>query len=215
MWYNSKHTLILNSEEGYNKVFDQYKKYHKHLDSFYDLDIQRFLPRDTERLDVIDLWAWDGRLYKHFNNIKLNSYTACDIADKLLNLHPKWNDNIKTVVCDLEKKLPFDDNSFDLAMSFFVLEHIGDLNAFFEETYRTLKPGWKFIVGHFLQRREFEWNIWTKDQNERFKIKQYRYKLEDIQESAEYSFFDFDYQEIVDPWNKKTMLWYLIICEKN
>jgi hypothetical protein len=50
-----------------------------------------------------------------------------------------------------------------------------------------------------LQRREFEWNIGTKDKNEKFKIKQYRYKLEDIKESAEYSFFDFDYQEIIDP----------------
>ena len=214
MWYNSKHTLILNSEDGYNKVFDQYKKYHKHLDSFYDLDIQRFLPRDTENLDVIDLGAGDGRLYKHFDNIKLGSYTACDIAKKLLDQHPKGKNKVKTVVCDLEKKLLFDDNSFDLAMSFFVLEHISDLDSFFEETYRILKPRGKFIIWHFLQRREFEWNIGTKDKNEKFKIKQYRYRLDDIKESAEYSFFDFDYQEIVDPWNKKTMLWYLIICEK-
>lgn len=214
MWYDSKHTLILNSEDGYNKVFDQYKRYHKHLDSFYDLDIQRFLPRDTERLDVVDLWAGDGRLYKYFANIKLNSYTACDIADKLLNQHPKWKNNVKTVVCDLEERLQFDNDSFDLAMSFFVLEHISDLNSFFEETYRILKPGGKFIVWHFLQRREFEWNVGTWDQNEKFKIKQYRYKLEDIKKAAEYSFFDFYYQEIVDSDNKKTLIWYLIICEK-
>jgi hypothetical protein len=59
------------------------------LDSFYDLDIQRFLPRATEDLDVIDLGAGDGRLYKYFDNVILNSYTACDIAEKLLNQHPK------------------------------------------------------------------------------------------------------------------------------
>jgi ubiquinone/menaquinone biosynthesis C-methylase UbiE len=43
-------------------------------------------------------------------------------------------------VCNLENILPFEENSFDMAMSFFVLEHIGDLNSFFDEVYRILKP---------------------------------------------------------------------------
>jgi ubiquinone/menaquinone biosynthesis C-methylase UbiE len=69
-------------------------------------------------------------MYKHFDNIKLNSYTACDISSKLLALHPKGskiNKNTKTVVCDLENILPFNDESFDIATSFFVLEHISDI----------------------------------------------------------------------------------------
>ncbi len=217
MWYNSKHTWILSSEEGYDKVFDQYKDYHKHLDSFYDLDIERFLPRDTQNLDIIDLWAGDGRMYKHFDKININSYTSCDISSKLLALHPTNNKNIKNtkiVVCDLETTLPFDDESFDMVTSFFVLEHLNDLNFLFWEIHRILKPGGKVIIWHFLQRREFEWSVWTWDLNERFKIKQYRYRLDDIKESAEYNFFNFDYQEIKDKWNKGTMLWYLIICEK-
>jgi ubiquinone/menaquinone biosynthesis C-methylase UbiE len=31
------------------------------------------------------------------------------------------------VVCDLENKLPFEDDTFDVATSFFVLEHIANL----------------------------------------------------------------------------------------
>ncbi|MBQ2600083.1 methyltransferase domain-containing protein [bacterium] len=31
------------------------------------------------------------------------------------------------MVCDLEKPLPFEDDSFDVATSFFVLEHIENL----------------------------------------------------------------------------------------
>jgi ubiquinone/menaquinone biosynthesis C-methylase UbiE len=67
----------------------------------------------------------------------LNSYTACDIASKLLAQHPKSNKSnkniksINTVVCDLETTLPFEDESFDMVTSFFVLEHIGDLNFLF------------------------------------------------------------------------------------
>jgi len=211
MWYNSKHTTILSSEEWYDMVFDQYKNYHKHLDSFYDLDIQRFLPRDTENLDVIDLWAGDGRMYKHFQNIKLNSYTACDISSKLLDLHPKSNNNIKTKICDLEHKIPFDDDSFDIATMFFVLEHISDIDKLFSEIYRILKPWWKLLIWHFLQRREFEWNVWTWSNNKKFKIQQYRHKLDEIKNIAEYNFFNFDYQEIKE---KETLLWYLIILSK-
>ena len=216
MWYNSKHTGILSSQEGYDMVFDQYKKYHKHLDSFYDLDIERFLPRNTDNLDIIDLWAGDGRVYKHFEKLKLNSYIACDISSKLLAEHPKDSkiNKIKTVVCDIETTLPFLDESFDMATSFFVMEHISNLTSLFWEIYRILKSGWKIIIWHFLQRREFEWSAWTGENNQRFKIKQYRYKLEEIQEAAEYNFFNFEYQEIKDNWNKWTVLWYLIICEK-
>jgi ubiquinone/menaquinone biosynthesis C-methylase UbiE len=34
---------------------------------------------------------------------------------------------VEKVVCDLETTLPFDDDSFDIATSFFVIEHISDL----------------------------------------------------------------------------------------
>jgi ubiquinone/menaquinone biosynthesis C-methylase UbiE len=76
-------------------------------------------------------------MYKHFEKIKLNSYTACDISSKLLSQHPKnskSNKNIKNtniIVCDLETTLPFMDESFDMATSFFVIEHLNDLNFLF------------------------------------------------------------------------------------
>mgnify|MGYP002398286978 CR=1 FL=1 len=212
MSYKQKHTEILDSETWYNLVANQYKDYHKHLDSFYDLDIERFLPRDNDELDIVDLWAGDGRMFKHFSNVNFRKYVACDIAPKLLEHHPKKWLKVQKVVCDLETTLPFDDNEFDIAMSFFVIEHISDIQSMLWEVYRILKPGWKLLIGHFLQRREFEWSVWTWDQNKRFKIKQYRYRIDEIKEAAEYNFFNFEYQEIVEKW---VLLWYLIICEKN
>jgi ubiquinone/menaquinone biosynthesis C-methylase UbiE len=44
------------------------------------------------------------------------------------------------VACDLDSKLPFQSDFFDLAVSFFVIEHLSDLENFFMETYRILKP---------------------------------------------------------------------------
>ncbi|MSR85143.1 class I SAM-dependent methyltransferase [Candidatus Uhrbacteria bacterium] len=51
--------------------------------------------------------------------------------------------NIK--YCDVDHdRFPFEDNNFDLILSFFGIEHFQDINIF-KETCRTLKPG-----GHFL-----------------------------------------------------------------
>lgn len=212
MSYKQKHTEILDSEEWYNLVASDYKNYHKHLDSFYDLDVQRFLPRNTQNLDIIDLWAGDGRLFKYFDKIDFRKYVACDISKKLLKHHPKKELKVEKVVYDLEKELPFDEDSFDFAMSFFVLEHISDLEYTLWEIYRILKPEGRLIIWHFLQRREFEWNVWKWENHKKFKIKQYHYKLKDIQEAAEYNFFKFDYQEIVED---SIVIWYLIICDKD
>jgi len=41
-------------------------------------------------------------------------------------------------VVDLEQTFPVEDSSFDLAFCFFTLEHIKNIENFFEETYRIL-----------------------------------------------------------------------------
>jgi SAM-dependent methyltransferase len=92
------------------------------------------------------------------------------------------------------------------------LEHIKNLEWLFEEVYRILKNGGKRIIGHFIQRREFEWEHWKWKEHIKFKIQQYRYKLEDLKKIAEYNFFNFKYQEIVGKW---VLIGYLIVCEKN
>jgi len=84
-------------------------------------------------------------MYKYLAPLNPERYVACDIAEQLLNRHPpelrpgQAGKNIEKVVCDLEDTLPFDDESFDLATSFFVLEHIEDIESLFGEVYRILK----------------------------------------------------------------------------
>ncbi|MEI6671816.1 MAG: class I SAM-dependent methyltransferase [bacterium] len=136
MSYNQKHILIHDPETGYNTIAEQYGAYHKHLDSFEKGVFVKFLPRDKENLVIIDLGAGDGRLHKFLAPLKPKKYVACDIAEQLLKRHP--GKNIEKIVCDLEDTLPFDDESFDLATSFFVLEHIEDIDHLFSEVYRIL-----------------------------------------------------------------------------
>ncbi|MEI7558155.1 MAG: class I SAM-dependent methyltransferase [bacterium] len=138
MSYNQKHILIHDAKTGYNTIADQYHAYHKHLDSFEKGVFVKFLPRDKEHLSIIDLGAGDGRLHKFLAPLKPARYVACDIAEQLLKKHPAGK-NIEKVVCDLEDTLPFDDESFDLATSFFVLEHIENIDNLFGELYRILK----------------------------------------------------------------------------
>lgn len=137
MSYNQKHILIYDPKTGYNTIAKEYGSYHKHLDSFEKGVFVKFLPKKKENLHIIDLGAGDGRLHKFLSPLKPEKYVACDIADQLLNKHP--GKNIEKVVCDLEDTLPFDDESFDLAISFFVLEHIENVDDLFGEVYRILK----------------------------------------------------------------------------
>ena len=205
MSYNQKHILIHDPKTGYNTIADQYQAYHKHLDSFEKGVFVKFLPRDIADLHIIDLWAGDGRLYKFLAPLKPTRYVACDIAEKLLKRHPgKW---VEKVVCDLEDTLPFDDESFDVATSFFVLEHIEDIESLFAEVYRILKSWWVLIIGHFIQRREF---IWKKDKDQ-FRIKFWNHRIQDLEKILTKNFFELHVLPIREEGN---IIGHILVCKK-
>ena len=153
MWYDSKHVEMVWPQEWYDAVAKQYRQYHEHLNSFYNIEFLRFLPR-WKSFSIVDLWSWDGRMFDVLNKIPHTNITACDISEKMLANYPKWA--IKQVV-DLEEAFPFEDNSFDLAFCFFTLEHIKNIDHFFSEVNRILMRNGQIFIGHFFQRREFEW----------------------------------------------------------
>jgi ubiquinone/menaquinone biosynthesis C-methylase UbiE len=203
--YNQKHILIHNPHIGYNTIAEQYGSYHKHLDSFDKGIFVKFLPRDKKNLHIIDLWAGDGRLYKYLKSLQFERYVACDIAEQLLNRHP--GKHTEKVVCDLEDTLPFDDESFDLATSFFVLEHIEDINHLFGEIYRILQSWWVFIIWHFIQRREFI----RKKGKDQFRIQFFNHRIQDLEKLAIKNFFDIHIVPIHEEWN---IIGHILICKK-
>lgn len=204
MTYDSKHIKILPPKEWYDLVHEKYWEYHSHLDWFDKFAFSRFLPRWKKNIRLIDLGAWDWRLYKFFRDLDISKYVACDISESLLKKHP-WK--VEKVVCDLETTLPFSDSSFDLAVSFFVIEHLSDIKMFFDEAYRILDHGWSLILGYFLQRRSFVWKI-GKDS---FKIRLYNHRVEDIIEYGEKSGFIVNNIPLQEKWS---LIWYIFVLEK-
>ena len=203
MWYDSKHVEIRWPKEWYNAIASQYEQSHNHLNSFYHIEFLRFLPR-WKTFRIIDLWSWDGRMFSTLNSLPHSEITACDLSEKMLKKYP--NKANKKIV-NLEWKLPFDDNSFDLAFCFFTLEHIKNIKNFFNETYRILSGQWQIFIWHFFQRREFERTV---DQK-KFKIQQYKRSSESIKTIMEESFFNVDIIPTNDKW---VHTWDLIIWKK-
>ena len=193
-------------------IADQYGAYHKHLDSFEKGVFVKFLPKDKKDLQIIDLGAGDGRLYKFLAPLKPARYVACDIAEQLLKRHPlqiggQAGVNVEKIVCDLEDTLPFDDELFDLATSFFVLEHIEDIDSLFGEVYRILKSWWVWIIGHFMQRREF---VWKKDKDQ-FRIEFYNHRIQDLEKLLKKNFFDLHVLPIRE---EGSTIGHIIVCKK-
>ena len=207
MAYDSKHAEIINPEEWYNLTKTEYRKYRPHLNSFYSLDFNRLVPRERHDFSVLDLWAGDWRMYDQIKKINPNEYIACDCAKELLSQHP-WR--IKKVVCDLEKNRPFEDERFDLLTAFFLLEHIENIEHFFDEAFRILKQNGQLFIGHFLQRRLF-----TRSFNgKKFKIKQFPHTIEQLEKQAKECWFETGILPLRDVCDNKIITGHLLICEK-
>ena len=206
MGYDSKHIDIKTAEDGYNKVANDYNKYHTLLDNFDQGMYKKFLPRSGKVLNIIDLGAGDGRMYKHLQKLPHNKYVACDIAEKLLKRHPGTK-KIEKIVCDLKHPLPFADESFDLATSFFVFEHLEQLETVFQEVQRILAPGGRRIIGHFLQRREFL----RRTNAENFKIEFYNHRIGKIEQLAQDNFGNIYIFPVME---KDDTIGYIILIEK-
>ena len=205
MAYKAK-VQVLDPEQWYDLISQEYKKYHKHLNSFDNGMISRFVPRDLKDLKIVDLWAWDGRLFNLLKNHNPGSWYACDISSQILSEHPTW-ENIHKIVCDLEKELPLESNIFDIAIAYFVLEHIQSLDRLFDEVYRILVEKWKFIIGHFVQRRAV---IFQKNKL-KFKINRYTYTDKQIEDFAVNSFFKIKKYPI---YEHNVLIGHIFICEK-
>lgn len=81
-----------------------------------------------------------------------NNYFSTKLAEK--GFHPtvidlyemQKNPSINYVVGDVEKRLPFKDEYFDLIFAGEIIEHIFDTRAFLLECVRVLKPCGKIII---------------------------------------------------------------------
>jgi SAM-dependent methyltransferase len=105
---------------------------------------------------LLELGCGRGEFLKEFINKGMIGF-GVDISDYAKNYCKQG----KIIVCDLEKrKLPFEDNFFDIIYSKSFVEHFYYPELIFEEAYRVLKPGgiiitltpeWNFVYKIFYE----------------------------------------------------------------
>lgn len=141
---------VLSSQEGYNLLADYYDKKSKYWDSF-EKDQVLSLLGDVKEKKILDVGAGAGRLAVRLANLNAE-VTALDISEVMVDKLKAKSYKLKAILGEAEN-LPFDDNSFDVVIATFLIVHLKDLEKFFDEVYRVLKPDGLFLVTNINQRK--------------------------------------------------------------
>lgn len=102
------------------------------MDLFYNL----LSPKKTDK--VLTLGEGTGGFFTRKYLYKKN-ILACDLSKNYLKQLKKNFPDVKTKVIDLEEKLPFKDNEFDIGFSNAVIEHLENQEQFASEVQRVCK----------------------------------------------------------------------------
>lgn len=107
----------------------------------------RFAVGDPSGLDALDLGCGTGRhaLWLAEAGARV---TAVDFSEGMLAEARRKAKafTIQFLTHDLHQPLMFPDKSFDLVVSGLVLEHLRDLEMFFRETHRVLRPRGRAVI---------------------------------------------------------------------
>ena len=113
--------------------------------SFFNAEYERpamllELAQDLQGNDVLDAGCAAG-WYSEILMQRGADVTAVDISkDMVVASKQRLGDKAKIFCLDIEKELPFQDNSFDLILSSLTLHYLKDWNLTFQEFKRVLKP---------------------------------------------------------------------------
>jgi SAM-dependent methyltransferase len=102
---------------------------------------------DVRGLSVVDLGCGTGR-HAIWLAGSDTSVTAVDFSEGMLaEARAKPGaDRVRFLTHDLHQPLPLPDSAFDLMVSGLVLEHLQDLDGFFREAHRVVRPSGRAIV---------------------------------------------------------------------
>jgi malonyl-CoA O-methyltransferase len=102
---------------------------------------------DVRGLNVLDLGCGTGR-----HSLPLAAggaiVSAVDFSEGMLEeaRRKPGADRVRWLSHDLHTSLPLNGGEFDLVVSGLVLEHLGELDGFFSEIKRILKPGGRAVI---------------------------------------------------------------------
>ncbi len=156
----SKKIQVFSSDQGYDLAAEFYDEKEKYLNSFEQNKIPPLLG-DIKDIKILDIGAGTGRLSLQFAKGGAQ-VMALDVSSKMLELIRRKNKKIQTIVADAES-LPFENESFYIVTAAFLIVHLKDPTKFFDEVYRVLKDGGRFVVTNINQTDPPE--VKTKDGN--------------------------------------------------
>jgi methionine biosynthesis protein MetW len=94
---------------------------------------------------LLDLGCHDGKLALQVSEkINTNSIYAVEIDPE--NALKAKDKGLQVSQCDLNQKLPYSDQMFDVISANQILEHLWNTDNFFKEVYRLLKPNGYAVV---------------------------------------------------------------------
>ena len=120
----------------------------------------------------------------------------------------KWTKSyVEKIQTDLNKKMPLENESWDIIISLFTLLHIDNIENFFEEVYRILKQNGIFILFHHIERKNYLYKIWK----EEFKISTNKWADKQVKNLLDYNFFKYNIYDIEED---NVIIWKYFICKK-
>lgn len=123
---------------GWQSVADSYKKAWVNVTNMFGNEIaNRLKLRDKY---ILDIATGTGNMIPILYKQKPFSIKAIDISENMIKLARKDYPFIDFYVADIID-LPFDENSFDLIISNFGVQHFYDIDMSFTEISRVLRPG--------------------------------------------------------------------------
>jgi len=150
----SGHHLCSHERDKYNSVeVKQYAaKFEKDpmFEAFLFPAIKQYLTAQASDKKVLDIGCGTGKWVKYASGCGARSVDGFDISADMVELSKQTTagiGNVNICVSDVAN-MPYSDNTFDLALSFFVTCTL-PLEAFvkhFRELYRVLTPGGKAVV---------------------------------------------------------------------
>jgi len=136
--------------ENFNELAGIYEKM-EDANNLYNTQYERpammeHIPANMAGMSVLDAGCSAGWYSKQLAD-RGAQVTAVDLSPEMVSATQKLLGEKAEVLCmDLEKPLPFNDDSFDFIVSSLTLHYLKDWQGVFSEFSRVLKPGGSFLL---------------------------------------------------------------------
>ncbi len=117
---------------------------------------------DLENKNILEIGAGDIRHINFWRGQKPYNYVLADISNEMMGIAENKlkvkNIKYEKLLLDNERKLPLDDESVDIVISFYSLEHIYPLEEYLREVSRVLKKD-GLVVGAIPSEGGIVWGL--------------------------------------------------------